>query len=612
MGNRLSLLALVAVLGACQSGPGPEPPTPTGITAPTTTGTSIAVDDREGRAYDVLAIGNHPNGAQLRLERVEILTDSVVVSGGLSNGSPFGLTLGRGHTELISDRGEAAHLLDSLDTTVEPSGEIAFTLRFSPLEDARAVTLIFNSGAGSSPVSPTTTSPSFELGPILLDPDGTRPPLPDPVPIRRSLVSPSGVELQIEGINFADNRIGVWVRISNPLGLEARIAPSVAPALLVDDLGNRYPLMLPEGEGWVSIPPGSARSGVLSFVGRIHPDARELNLGINAGAGSDQTRVYPEFVLQRVPLTGDTASAPLPDPVALDAELTHPNGVRLAVGTARFTDTAIEVPVVIENERTDAVALAGAPTHVFDDRGNRYPLAALPDNPQLVLDPGTTIEATLAFSGRIADDAGEINLAFNSGRSPDDPDTRQPAFSFGPLVLVRGDEAPDPIEAIVFAVSARTRLVPDELAVSQVDQITQTLTQFGATEVDGGFQLTLPDSILFDFGSSALRGDANQALRLIAEVLDYFEGDRAIVVGHTDSIGSDSANQALSEARARTVLEALIALGVDPDRLTSEGRGSSEPIAPNANPDGSDNPDGRQLNRRVEIVVLTDRDLPLP
>ena len=46
------------------------------------------------------------------------------------------------------------------------------------------------------------------------------------------------------------------------------------------------------------------------------------------------------------------------------------------------------------------------------------------------------------------------------------------------------------------------------------------------------------------------------------------------------------------------------------ERLTAEGRGAGEPVAPNTNPDGTDNPEGRQLNRRVEIVVLTDKPLP--
>jgi outer membrane protein OmpA-like peptidoglycan-associated protein len=151
------------------------------------------------------------------------------------------------------------------------------------------------------------------------------------------------------------------------------------------------------------------------------------------------------------------------------------------------------------------------------------------------------------------------------------------------------------------------------LARSEVEQITQTLTQFGATEVEGGFRLTLPDNVLFDFNSTDLRPDAALALSLIAEVLVYFEGDQVIVIGHTDSIGSSSYNQRLSEQRAQSVVATLVsANGIPADRLTAQGRGADEPIAPNSTPEGEDNPEGRQLNRRVEIVVLTERDLPVP
>ena len=73
------------------------------------------------------------------------------------------------------------------------------------------------------------------------------------------------------------------------------------------------------------------------------------------------------------------------------------------------------------------------------------------------------------------------------------------------------------------------------------------------------------------------------------------------IEGHTDAIGSDADNQALSERRAaavRTALEAELGSGY---QYTSVGFGETKPVAPNTKPDGSDDPDGRALNRRVEI-----------
>ena len=81
------------------------------------------------------------------------------------------------------------------------------------------------------------------------------------------------------------------------------------------------------------------------------------------------------------------------------------------------------------------------------------------------------------------------------------------------------------------------------------------------------------------------------------------------VVGHTDSKGSDTYNMGLSRRRAEKVVEFLIQSGVDKERITSSGAGETEPVARNTNPNGSDSPEGRKLNRRVEFRILTP-DIP--
>ena len=72
--------------------------------------------------------------------------------------------------------------------------------------------------------------------------------------------------------------------------------------------------------------------------------------------------------------------------------------------------------------------------------------------------------------------------------------------------------------------------------------------------------------------------------------------------GHTDSNGDDAYNQALSEQRAQSVQAALDSRLDDDFTFTVAGHGESQPVAANANDDGSDNPGGRALNRRVEIT----------
>ena len=80
---------------------------------------------------------------------------------------------------------------------------------------------------------------------------------------------------------------------------------------------------------------------------------------------------------------------------------------------------------------------------------------------------------------------------------------------------------------------------------------------------------------------------------------------RATVEGHTDSLGTESYNQRLSERRAYAVRVALLSRGAFDQNLVVRGFGKSRPIAPNQNFDGSDNPEGRQKNRRVEVVMNT-------
>ncbi len=76
------------------------------------------------------------------------------------------------------------------------------------------------------------------------------------------------------------------------------------------------------------------------------------------------------------------------------------------------------------------------------------------------------------------------------------------------------------------------------------------------------------------------------------------------IAGHTDSKGSDSHNKALSQARADAVKKYLVNKGIPKDRIMTKAIGSKQPISPNINPDGSDNPEGRANNRRTDIKIV--------
>ncbi len=112
------------------------------------------------------------------------------------------------------------------------------------------------------------------------------------------------------------------------------------------------------------------------------------------------------------------------------------------------------------------------------------------------------------------------------------------------------------------------------------------------------------DNIYFDYDKADIRSDAAIELNKLVELLNDNPEIKIEMSSHTDSVASDSYNLELSQRRAESTVAYLIRKGIAPERLVAKGYGESKPIARNTNPDGSDNPDGRQRNRRTEFKIL--------
>jgi outer membrane protein OmpA-like peptidoglycan-associated protein len=110
---------------------------------------------------------------------------------------------------------------------------------------------------------------------------------------------------------------------------------------------------------------------------------------------------------------------------------------------------------------------------------------------------------------------------------------------------------------------------------------------------------------LFDFDKANLRPDAEETLVAAGPEIAKLGSKPTRVEGHTDAIGSDTYNMKLSEARAATVRDWLAGRALVPAATPIKGYGKSSPIAPNQTSDGRDDPEGRQKNRRVEVVFDT-------
>lgn len=114
---------------------------------------------------------------------------------------------------------------------------------------------------------------------------------------------------------------------------------------------------------------------------------------------------------------------------------------------------------------------------------------------------------------------------------------------------------------------------------------------------DNELNVVMQNSVLFDYDSSALRGESRDSLREMADVFSRYDKTTISVEGHTDSVGSDAYNRRLSQQRADSVASYLDRLGVDGYRIDTVAWGESQPVSSNSSAHG------RQLNRRVEIKI---------
>jgi outer membrane protein OmpA-like peptidoglycan-associated protein len=146
-----------------------------------------------------------------------------------------------------------------------------------------------------------------------------------------------------------------------------------------------------------------------------------------------------------------------------------------------------------------------------------------------------------------------------------------------------------------FVLDVEATVLDIEATILDLDSGTAT------TESTEETTITLDADVFFDFDKHDLRRDARDTLAGVAEQISADGATQLHIGGHTDAKGDNDYNQRLSERRAAAV-EAFLADHLDGVRMTTEGFGETQPVAPNETPDGEDNPDGRALNRRVDIT----------
>jgi outer membrane protein OmpA-like peptidoglycan-associated protein len=157
--------------------------------------------------------------------------------------------------------------------------------------------------------------------------------------------------------------------------------------------------------------------------------------------------------------------------------------------------------------------------------------------------------------------------------------------------------------------AAQDAAVPSDLTLKVLDVVFK-IEDFGGQvadlkvkETETDVRIELAADVLFDFDKATLLPKAEATLTKAADFIRERAAGTVRIEGHTDAKGDDAYNQRLSERRADSVRQWLVRQRLGSLRFSSRGFGETQPVAPNARPDGADDPDGRQKNRRVEIVI---------
>lgn len=151
-------------------------------------------------------------------------------------------------------------------------------------------------------------------------------------------------------------------------------------------------------------------------------------------------------------------------------------------------------------------------------------------------------------------------------------------------------------QAAVAISEADTARTDAEAARAETEALRREITELNARETDRGLVVTLGD-VLFETGDSALRTGTASDLDKLASFLNRYEDRTVTIEGHTDSVGTDSFNQSLSQRRADSVQAYLVSNGINSSRMSASGKGESSPVSDN------ETVTGRQQNRRVEVII---------
>ncbi len=468
--------------------------------------------------------------------------------------------------------------------------------------------------------------------------------LAKPVPIERRLVHPDGVSIVLQTIDFRDDSIVLSATIANPG--ERQIRLDRARSFVLDDGAHGvYHLNPPAENPQLRIPAQAQMTADLVFIGPLASAARELTLSINQGIGTPDNP-YDDAPAFSTTLPADGRAEANGGPAA-----SHPDGAGLRVRGILATPTACVVSLLATNGNDRTIVLDQDRSLVLtDDRGVAAPVEAPAENRELVVPPGDRLDADLIFDCRTLDASGALTLITNRGTAgtTDNPYDTLPVFTLK-VPVEHSDAALPASSRATVAPIARSLLSAAEAATAQAPpapaspaptppaptppapappaaagpatparppppavpakipaprSVPQLEAALHAERTYRGLRIVLPADALFGSAPDTLDANADPLLAQLAELIAKTRPREVEVAGHTDSVGTDADNLTLSKERAHAVAAWLEAHAPKRrPRFVEQGFGRTRPVRPNHKSDGSDNPEGRAQNRRIEVLL---------
>lgn len=284
----------------------------------------------------------------------------------------------------------------------------------------------------------------------------------------------------------------------------------------------------------------------------------------------------------------------------LDARCSETGDVAAADAGASVTGTASY------DDGTSRITVAGDGTGVYDTPDLH--VAVLADGSGVYDDGQTRVSVAADGSGTYESEDVRYAVQPDGSGSYDDGTTRlwvdaaggggyddgQLRMSWDPAGGVFGDADDAQVAAVQAVLAEGLPRFPPVPRIARVEP--------GGTVC--GTVIRLDANVLFELDSAEIGPEGAASVQRVAALLVALGSPRALVEGHTDHLGGEAYNLDLSQRRAEAVRALLVGADVPDDALEVRGAGEAEPLQPGTHADGSDDPAARQLNRRVEIVLL--------